>query len=255
MKALRLFIPLLAVLVSGCLKLDETLSIHEDGSAAIDLSYAISEQAVNQMKTLLKVRSQMAVLSGEESQARNDHSELFLNPIEQNIRREIQKYEKFGVRIERLKVQAHDNWRQVDLKISCRNLAEMAKTDLFSQYGFSLSKDSDGNYTFFRDRENSNEASSANLPDAETLKMMTPVLQGFKAVFRINTPGKILKTNAHVTDPYNALWAFDFDRSPDAIVALQDQQFSAVFEGKDKDGQKFSLPNLSRRYPAPSRVK
>ena len=250
MKSLRLLVPVLAILGSGCLKLDETLTIREDGSANLDLVYAVSEQAVTQLKALLKVRDKMAVLSGDEPASRSDRSDLFLIPVEDKIRREIGKYEKQGVHIERLKVQARDNWRHVDLKLSCASLANLAKTDLFSQYGFSLSKGADGNYTFVRDRESGNDASSENLPDAETLKLLTPVIEGFKATFRINTPGKILKTNAHTKTARNATWEFNFDRNPNAITALQDQQFSVVFEGKGEDGKSFSLPEVTRKPPA-----
>jgi hypothetical protein len=199
----------------------------------------------------------MAALSGEEAEAavKEDYSELFLNPIDSQIRREMKKYEKFGIILERLKIETRDNWRHVELKLSCKNVADLQKMSFFSQYGFSLSKDEEGNYSFFRERETANADSSANLPDATTLKMMAPVLEGFNAVFRVNTPGKVLKTNAHIKTLRNVSWEFNYDRDPNTIMALQNQQFKIVFEGKTADGKAFTLPEVIQKRAAPQKAK
>lgn len=255
MKTLRLLVPLLAILGSGCLKLDETFTIRADGSATLELVYAISEPAVNQMKAILKVRDQMAALSGEESISPDDRMELFLNPAEDSLRREIRKHEKLGVTVERLKVESRDNWRHVQLKVACKSLADLAKTDIFAQYGFSLSRDSDGNYTLFRDRESRNADSAAGMVDPATLKLMTPVLEGFNAIFRVNTPGKILQANAHTKSIRSVSWEFSFDKDPNAITALQDQQFKIVFDGKGADGKAFSLSPFNQKTSVPPKAK
>lgn len=255
MKILPSLLPLLAVLGSGCLKLDETFTIRPDGSATVELVYAISEPAVSQMKAILKVRDQMATLSGEPSISPDDRMELFLNPVEDSMRREIKKYERQGVSIERLKVETRDNWRHVQMKVACKSLTDLAKTDLFAQYGFSLSRDSDGNYTIFRDRESRNADSSAGMVDPATLKLMTPVLEGFSAIFRINTPGRILQANAHTKSIRSVSWEFSFDKDPNAVVALQDQQFKIVFEGRGADGKPLALSPFNPTMAVPAKAK
>lgn len=251
----RYLILALTMLTGGCLKLEETFTIRPDGSASLDLIYAISEQAVMQMKAVLKVRDQLAYLSGEEPAAADPWSGLFLNPVEDQLRRELKKYEKLGIVVDRLKVEARDNWRHVQLKVTCKSLADLARTDFFPEYGFSLSKDADGAYVFFRDRENRDGASSGSIPDPETLKLMTPVLGGFNTVFKVNTPGRITKSNAHAKSLYGAAWEFSYDKDPNAVTRLQDQQFKITFEGKGSDGKSLNLPAVSQRRAAAPKAK
>jgi hypothetical protein len=248
MKSLRLLLPALALLASGCLKLEETFTIRADGSATLDLVYDISEQAVSQMKALLKVKAQMAALTGDEPVAQDDRLELFLNPAEDQIRRRLKPYEKLGITVDRLRVETRDNWRHVQLKATCKNLTDLAKADFFADCGFSLSRDKDGNYTLVRDPESQNET-PAGLPDPETLKLMTPILDGFSTTFKIATPGKIIRTNAHSKSAYAVSWEFNFNKDPSAINKLQDQQFKVVFEGKTLEGKSYSLPAISQKKP------
>ena len=255
MKALRYLVPLVAILASGCLKLDETFTIRADGSANLELVYSISESAVNQMKAMFKVRDQMAALSGDAPSSQDDRMELFLNPVEDQIRRELKKYEKLGVTVDRLKVEERDNWRHVELRVSCKSLADLARTDFFPQYGFSLSRDPNGSYTFFRDRESGNENSPVSMMDPATLKLMTPVLEGFDVIFKINVPGQVLQSNAHVKTARGVSWEFSFDKNPNAVVALQEQQFKIVFEGKGSDGKAFSLPEVSQKAVVRAKAK
>ena len=249
MKLLRLLLPALAILATGCLKLEETFTIRPDGSADLDLVYSISEPAVTQMKALLKVRDQMAALSGDTTVSPDPYSKIFLNPAEEQLRRELKKYEKFGLSIERLKVDTRDGWRQVQVRVRCKNLADLAKTDIFRTYGFSLTKDPEANYVLFRDRESAGDAST-DVPDPETLKLMTPVLDGFKIVLKINTPGRIIKANSHLRSTHGATWEYDFNRNPNAINQLQDQQFNVVFQGRTAEGKSLSLPEISQKPPA-----
>jgi len=246
MKSFRLLVPFLAILLSGCLKLEETFTIRADGSATLDLVYDISEQAVSQMKAMLKVKEQMAALAGEEPAPQDARLELFLNPVEDQIRRELKQYEQFGITVDRLRVDARDNWRHVQLKATCKNLNDLAKADFFDNCGFSLSKDKSGNYVLFRNPASGNET-SAGLSDPETLKLMTPILEGFTTTFKIATPGKILQSTAHTKSAYSASWEFNFNKDPSAINKLQDQQFKIVFESKTLEGKSYKLPEIFQK--------
>lgn len=244
MKTLRLTLAGLALFATGCVKVDQTLDIQKDASGSFGLTYSISEQAVTQMKAMLKLKEQMAMAAGETAPVTDEdrHMGLVVSPVEDQIRREIKKYAEYGITLESLTVESRNAWRHVQLKVLFKNLADVAKTDFFPQYGFSLSRNSDGNYVFFRASENKDYNNSVNLIDPETVNLLMPILAGFRIHTKINTPGKILETNAHRKSLYSAVWSFDFDSDPDSFWALQNQDMKIVF-----DGEGLNLPEISVR--------
>jgi len=244
MKTLRLTLAGLALLAAGCINIDQTLDIQKDASGSFDLIYSISEQAVTQIEAMLKLKEQMAMAAGETAPATDEdrHVSLLLSPTEDQIRREIKKYAEYGITVESLTVESKNAWRHVQLKVLFKNLADVAQTDFFPQYGFSLSRNSNGDYVFFRANENKDYSTSMDLIDPETVSLLMPILAGFKIHTKINTPGRILKTNAHRKSLYSAVWSFDVDSDPDSLCALQNQDMKIVFDGEGLD-----LPEISVR--------
>lgn len=116
------------------------------------------------------------------------------------------------------------------MKLTFKNLANVAKADFFQKNGFSLSKTADGNYTLQREAANGN----VNLLSPDMVKLFSPMLAGFNVALNVSVPGKILKTNAHKTSPQTntATWSYDYDKAPNAFSAIQNQSFSIVFDGK-----------------------
>jgi hypothetical protein len=231
------FVLLLAVLVSGCIKLEQTLTIKADGSGVLDVNYSISEDAVVQARAALKLKQQMTMESdrGAADPMDNQLSQVFLRPSEDEIKREIAKYAKNGLKLDSLKVTTKDGWRTVKMRVSFKDLGSIAKADFYADAGFSISRNSAGNYTMQREASGHN----AYLLSPDMMLLLKPIMTGFNVVINVAVPGKILQTNAHRTTGNTATWSYNFDRAPDALSALQNQQFTIVFEGKG-----VSLPTI-----------
>jgi hypothetical protein len=230
----------LALLVAGCIKLDQTLTIKPDASGTLDVNYSISEDAVVQAKAALKLKQQMTMESdrGPADVMDGEIGRVFLNPVEDEIRKEVGKYAKNGLKVDSLKVTTKDGWRTVKMRLSFKDLGSVAKTDFFAENGFTISKDSTGNYVLLREASGHN----AYLLNPDMMQLLTPIMSGFNVVVNVVVPGKILKTSAHRTSGNTATWSYNFDRAPDALLALQSQQFSIVFESKG-----VSLPTITRK--------
>ena len=241
MRIMRIALLSFLILSVGCIRIEQTLTIKKDASGSCDIYYSMSEQTIVQLKAMLKLREQMAAASENISGLiqEDDFTRMLIDPIENDMRREIKKYEKYGITLERMKVESRNAWRHVRMKILFDNLEEAAKTDVFQEYGFSLSKNTNGNYLFYRKGENDDSKKTRKFSDHETVRLLTPLLGGFKVVLRLNTPGKILKTNAPQKSLYSAIWNFDFDKNPDAVLGLQNESLMLVFEG---DG--LNLPEI-----------
>ncbi len=238
-------LPVLMILCAGCIKMEQTLIIQQDGSGSLEAVYALSEDSVNQVKAALKIQKQIAAIRGEAgaSGGQDDgYAGLFLNPSETLLRRELKKYEKNGITIDKLKVESREAWRHVHIKLLFKSLDAASKADFFQEYGFSLSRNTDANYTFFRPSEDRDEEKASPISDAEMLQRLSPLLSDFDVTLKVTVPGRILKTNAHKKSLYTAVWSFAFDKDPNALSALQKQQFSIQFEGKG-----LNLPTVSQK--------
>jgi hypothetical protein len=222
----------IAFLSAGCVKLDQTLVVNKDASGSLDVSYAISEDAIVQAKAAFKLREQMAMETDKSDVAITDDplTQAFLEPNADQIKQEIAKYARNGIKLESLSIKTVQGWRNVKMKLTFKNLANVAKADFFQKNGFSLSKTADGNYALQR------EASSGNINSLspDMVKLFSPMLAGFNVILNVSVPGKILKTNAYKTSPQTntATWSYDYDKDQNAFSAIQNQAFSIVFDGK-----------------------
>lgn len=229
-------------LLSGCLKLQQTLTINADASGLYSLSYSISEDAIVQARAVSKL-SGLAVMQGS-GQTEDRFTRMFLNPDEATLRREFKTYERYGVTIDSLKVQTKGGWRQVALRLAFKDIAQLQKADFFRDYGFSLVKNAGGNYVFVREAASrTRKASDLPLPP-ETIRLLAPILAGLSLDFNVSVPGRIVTTSAHRQTQNTATWSYRFDKDPNAFVAVQRQQFNVLFEGKG-----LTLPDVRQKQP------
>ena len=234
MKMVCRWIPVVALtLAAGCIKLNESLTLKEDGSGSLDVTYSIAEQTITQLKAMNKLRDQLAIVSGDPSDvaAKDDLSALFMDPVEDSMRKRLKGYEKFGITAPTVRVESRNAGRYVTLKLLFDNLANAAKADFFQEHGFFLSKNAKGNYLLNRPAEAPDGSTSMDFSDPESVKLLTPLLGGFKVVIKVNTPTKILDSNATEKAARSATWSFDFDKDPKAVLALQRQAFTVLFDG------------------------
>jgi hypothetical protein len=244
----------LGLLASGCIQYEQTLTLNADRSGQVDIRYSIEESAVSRIDGALKLADEMAKAAGETPRpAQQDMLVLFLNPTEERIRQEFRKCESLGVKIEQLKVNAREAAREVELKLSFKDLANFAQTPFFTYYGFSLGRTADGNYTFTRTTHEADASAAAVFSDPEALRQVTPLLAGFAVTLTLRTPTPIVDANTPRRGLKEATWAYNFDKEPMSFVAFQNQNLAVVFRGEG-----LNLPEVKQREPeeapAPART-
>jgi hypothetical protein len=244
-------VPAIVVLAfcAGCVKVEQDLIINEDASGSLDLKYSISETAVQQIEAMHKLRKDLDEAAGRVTPPPQgtDFSRLLLSPILDEIRGKLKEYEKAGIRIERLDVKSRDARRSVEIKLQFDSLAKVSGTDFFKQFGFSLTKDANGNYLLDRAPQVAEAPAGIRFDDPQVVRTLTPLLAGFSVTLGVRTPGKILSSTASIKGPYTAGWRFEFDRDPGALTALLTQRFAATFDGKG-----LNLPEIRATAPPPS---
>ena len=233
----HLWLCLLVCLAPGCLRVENTLTIKKDGSGEIDLEYSVSESAIRQLKAMRKLQGQMA-MAAEESVADDEETRyayMFLMPDEDQIRRECERYARHGITVDNLKIETRNAWRHVDMKILFTNLKGLAATDVFKYVGFALAKNSDGNYVFYRAAEPKQGFNPPDCEDPTVVRMLSPILGGFRVNLILKTPGRIVRTNASRKSGYTSIWTYDFERDPAAVVKIQTHRLITIFDSSGLD--------------------
>jgi hypothetical protein len=234
---------LLAVplLCSGCLKCEVILDIQKDGKGSIEASYSVSENAVAQLNSMVKLSKQLNQMSADSAKKDLKDPELllFLDPDEKKIRARLAEYKKFGLEIDKLRVKTRNSWRSVDLRLEFDDLAEVAKADFFSEIGFSLYKRKSGDYVFFRQNFNAGNPNAAIVKDPSAQRLISPILEGFEVTVKVHTPTRVVDTNADSSGLTSATWTFRQDKDPQSFQKLQNQEYIILM-----DGSGISIPDI-----------
>jgi hypothetical protein len=232
-----------AVWGAGCIRVEQSLTLREDGSAGFEVSYSMAEQTVTQMKALRKLRDQLAAAEG--ITVTNEWQEAFvhllLDPSEDALRGELAKYRKYGVTVEKLQVETRNAWRHTKLTLALTDLKALATSDLFKEYGFSLSKTERGDYLFRRGPDKPDTAPPPDFSDPETNRLLVPIVGGFNVMLGVTVPGRILESNATRHSLYTATYVFDFDRDPNAVAAYTRHRMQITFQGRG-----LNLPEIAK---------
>lgn len=221
---------LLAALLAGCLKANQTLTLNKDASGSFETVYAVDEDAVAQIAGVLKVKKQVLAAAGEPvySGPADEWVEIFLNPTDAGIRRKFKQYEKLGIRLEQIKVESKDAWRHVRFKATFKNIADVARADFFPELGLTLKLTAEGDMALTREKL----SGDTEIEDMGLMPMLSPLLKGFQVVVNMAPPTRIIRSNAHSQAGGTASWTFSYDKDPNAVVAVQKQELRVVFEGK-----------------------
>ena len=234
----------LAILSTGCLKMEHDIRLKEDGTATYRLKYSISEQAIVQLRAMEKLKKDLALAAGEPPPGieMDPLLHLFLDPDDGALREAIKPYEEEGIKLKELEVESRAAWRSVNLTLDVDDLDKVAETDFFKTHGFNLTRDKDNHYVFSREPHINRPGEIPKAPPAEEGDQLIPIVSGFNVTVKVTTPGRILATTAFRTTLHTASWVFDFDRESSAIQAVQRQPFRIVF-----DSSRAQLPELSYR--------
>jgi len=230
---------IIAAFSSACLKFDYVLTLRPDGSGVMEFAYTISESSLSQFKAMMKLKDNLSALTDSPSDPfeASELNKIFLTSSEEQAKKELQRYESFGVKAENVKIKSVQGQRQAHFVLAFDNLAKLAQTEIFMEYGFNVGKDKNGDYVLSRPPERilAGDENVSTSFTQEEINNLSQFLAGFHVGIRIITPSKIITSSAQRNQSDNvAIWNFDFDSNPNALIALQNQKFEVTFDGSDK---------------------
>lgn len=227
--------------LAGCVNVDQTLTLEKDGSGTVDLTYSMSEESISEWQDVAR---NMLDASGSGSSA----PVMPFDFSDEDIRNDFKEFERDGVTLRSLRTEARNGWRSRRLLIGFKSLSGLAKAGFLGDRNISLARNPQGNYVFTQQvgREGNLPPELAAFTEESADSLFSGMMQGFKAVIRVRTPGRILETNAPEKSDRQAGWTFDLERDPEALQKVQEASLRIVFEGKGLDIPTFRSGSAKR---------
>ncbi len=226
----RSFVVLAAVLVlSGCIKVDQTLNIESDGSGTLEMVYGMSEQTLAQIEAM----KQMAASMEEEGVAEKAQTDSPLDFDPEKIRQEFAAKNLKGIELTEVASEVREGWNFMRIKTRFENLAALQQVDFIEDSGLSITQDANGNHVLTQ-KLGSDEMGSEGAPemDEQMMQGMAAMFAGMRIASTVVVPGKILESNATEVSGNQASWIYDVDQDPQALVRLQrGEEMRLVFSG------------------------
>ncbi|MBK1617839.1 hypothetical protein CKO42_05085 [Lamprobacter modestohalophilus] len=239
MSSLRwLCIVALAFAVTGCIKVDQTLTLNKDGSGTLNMRYGMSEQAIAQVEAMEKMGEAMQE-SGGEALDMDAERPFDLDFDEAKVREEFEAEGLEGVELASVKSESVDGWRFMEMKLTFDNLTALKQTDYFDGSELSLSKDAEGNYVLTqRSTDNGDDGDDEEM-DPQMLKQMAAMFAGMRIANRVIVPTEIIETNATDIDGRSASWVYDIEKDPTILSQIQNFNMRVVFSS---EGTSIAMP-------------
>ncbi len=209
-----------AVILTGCIKMEQNITLNKDGSGSFQLMYAMSEESISQMKVI----SQMGASEGEEVE-----SDSNFEFDEEKVRAQFEEMKDRGVTLKKVRSETRDGWKYMYVDCDFQDLSGLAGTSGGEEIPVTISKNAEGDYVITS--QMGGDEMGMPETDPESLKMMLPMLAGMRIAFRVNTPTRIISTTAPIRTDNSAEWVFDVDADPESILKLGKEKMEIVFDG------------------------
>ncbi len=228
----------LAFVVTGCIKVDQTLTLNKDGSGVLDIRYGMSEQAIAQLEAMEKMGEAMQESGGEPIDMEAD-TPFDLDFDEAQVRQDFDSQGLEGVKLLSATSETTDGWRYMNLKLNFDNLEALKQTDFFDDSELSLSKDAEGNYVLTQRSTDGEAGGDMDDMDPQMLEQMATMFAGMRIANRFVVPTEIIETNATAVDGRSAAWVYDIGQDPAILTQLDDVNMRVVFSS---DGASIATP-------------
>jgi hypothetical protein len=238
-RSLALALPLL---LSGCIEMEQELTIGRDGAGTMKSHVAMSEKTLEQMENMAKM------MGGAEGEGGSNPSEVF------DEKRTREEAKKKGIDLQSYKTWSKDDKKHVEMVMGFKNLDEFRNANLGGNDEsdiFFLKGEKEGTarlvlYPQGLEKHKEEVARMKEMAEAgeEAMEMQRAMLgqmkaqmKGLKVIYRFTVPGKIVSVGEGLKQVGDSTAAFTFTdedvKGPEDMQRLGTMKFEIVFESKD----------------------
>ncbi|MEA1928288.1 MAG: hypothetical protein U9N73_08770 [Candidatus Auribacterota bacterium] len=211
-----------AIALSGCIKMEQDITLNKDGSGNVKFVYGMSEQTIKQMEAMKEMSKSMAE---EGAEAPEDDNQFEFD--EDEVRKEFEAMKEQGITLNSVKSTKKDGWQYMNIDFDFKDVSKLDDTPVFENV--SIIKNAEGNYVITSLMDN--DKMGGGEAEKEQMKAMLPMLSGMRIAIKINTPNAIISTTAPIKSKDSAEWVFDVDKDPDSILNMSSTKMEVVFDG------------------------
>ena len=153
----------------------------------------------------------------------------------EDIRGDLAPYEEFGVRLMAAEVGDVADRKRIRVMLAFDDIRSLARTAFFADNRVSLYLDQQGDYVL-------EQRMASASPDEFQVNLSPPgttsggdLPEGFRAVFEVAVPGRIVRANADVMLERTARWILAPESQPEAIRFARGAPMRLVFDGEGLD--------------------
>lgn len=221
-----------ALTLTGCVKMEQTLTLSPDGGGRLEARYRIREAALRTLP------------SPSDTGSRAVEAPIQFDP--DLIRENFAEYEAHGVRLVTVETRVDAGFRFLRLVLDFDHLEGISRTPFFVRSELSLRRVGEGRVQFRQSR-------SPPVPGvADPLRLSDPLadpavrdqLRGLHITLTVEVPGAILTANTKAVRARAADWVFDLDRDPEAARRLDQALLLIEFDGTGLQ----TVPEFGRQY-------
>ncbi len=215
-----------AVLATGCVQLEQDLTLKADGSGSVRFAYAVpeAEQTLTQQAARELLKQTLAL---------GNHTRLPQDMSDAELKKQFEGFAQQGVKLEQLATERKPGCTIRRGVISFKTLAGLART-LLTERTVALTRDARGNFQLLEQPGGGQTVASrlVTVAGEDANPLVADLFKGFRATLRVTAPGRILESNATQVEGASALWRFDGDRDARAVARLLQQPIRLSFEGR-----------------------
>lgn len=227
-----------ALALSGCLQVDQELTLHPDGSGHLSARYTLD-------------RAQLEALAADVARASQVQpgvpaspapAALFqLDPGE--VRKEFKSFADSGLTLQDIQVTETNGSRTVHVEVDFKDVAGLSRSEFFADSSLSLARTPAGHFILRQDPPlHLNLSGNLREQQAALEAALNRQLRGFKADLRVSVPGDIVSTTATRHSGRTATWQFDQSRDPSALTRARRTALSVEFLGDGLAGLQPATP-------------
>ncbi len=210
------------VALSGCVKMEQDITLNKDGSGNVKFMYAMSEQMISQMEM-------MAQMGAEEDMEVDDDAMEF---DEAKVRKSFEELKDQGITLNSVRSESRGGWKYMHVDFDFQDVAKLGETESMGESPITISRTEDGNYLITSTMGGEDIGLGDEEMDPAQMEMMMPMLSGMRIAVKINTPTDIISTTAPVKTARSAQWVFDADEDPESIMKMGQTRMEVIFDGR-----------------------
>lgn len=234
------------LLTAGCVKIDSTLDLAENGSGTWRVVYAMPLHMIRQMEFSQGISRdiQSATPSGGAAlvDRMQDIPYLF---EEEAIRRRFKMLSVQGIVLDKVQTRSSGGWRHVDMTVRFTKLENLFRQPFMDGLGVAVSGAGTGSCKLSISLPEMGQAETLPNPeDSAVSAKISPFMNGLRIISRIGVPGDIRNSTSLTSDGRRATWEWDYDKDARALPRLARDRMIVVFDGSGSTLRDFTKPAL-----------